>query len=56
LANDRFTLQVECAQPPAGLAMRLQDALRDITRLRAEVQFQAELPNDGKVIDDRRVV
>lgn len=55
MANDRFTLLVECASPPAGMAERLQEALRDITRLRAEVQFQVELPNDGKVIDDRRV-
>jgi phenylacetate-CoA ligase len=52
---DRMTLEVEA---PSGDALRdaLVAALRDVTKLRGEVDFVADgtLPNDGKVIDDRR--
>jgi hypothetical protein len=32
------------------------DSIREVTKLRSGVEFHApgELPNDGKVIDDRR--
>jgi phenylacetate-CoA ligase len=55
---DRMTLQVECSEAPAGTADAIVASLRDITRLRGEVAFVApgSLPNDGKVIEDRRKV
>jgi len=56
MANDRMTLKVEVGQAPDGLAARLAEAMRDVTKLRGEVQFVApgSLPNDGKVIEDAR--
>ncbi|MDE2626467.1 MAG: AMP-binding protein [Burkholderiales bacterium] len=56
MANDRMTLRVEVEGAPEGLADRLADALRDMTKLRGEVELCAigSLPNDGKVIDDLR--
>lgn len=57
LANDRMCLRVE-ARADEGLAERLQAALRDVTKLRGEVELVApgSLPNDGRVIEDRRPV
>lgn len=57
LANDRMCLQIE-AEPIEGLVEQLQMALRDITKLRGEVELLApgSLPNDGRVIEDRRPV
>ncbi|WP_457324429.1 phenylacetate--CoA ligase family protein [Roseateles sp. P5_E11] len=57
LANDRMCLQLEAA-PAEGLVEQLQTALRDITKLRGEVELLAagSLPNDGRVIEDRRPV
>jgi phenylacetate-CoA ligase len=59
MADDRMTLQVELRQPQAGdasLAERVAQTVRDLTKLRAEVQLHepGSLPNDGKVIDDTR--
>ena len=57
MANDQMRLQVEAAQPtPTGLAERIGEAIRDITKLRGEVELVApgSLPNDGKVIEDAR--
>jgi phenylacetate-CoA ligase len=52
---DRMTLEVEA---PAGDALRdaLVASVREVTKLRGEIAFVAPgtLPNDGKVIDDRR--
>ncbi len=58
LANDRMSLQLEVEVQPAGLVEQLQAALRDITKLRGEVELVAPgtLPNDGRVIEDRRSV
>ena len=55
MANDQMCLKVECADAE-GLAKKIGDAVRDITKLRADVAFVAEggLPNDGKVIEDAR--
>ena len=55
MANDQMTLRVEAA-PADGLVQKLGDAVRDITKLRAEVELVAPgtLPNDGKVIEDAR--
>jgi phenylacetate-CoA ligase len=55
MANDQMCLKVE-AKEADGLAQKIGDAVRDITKLRAEVSFvaAASLPNDGKVIEDAR--
>lgn len=52
MANDRMSLHAEGAADAAGLAA----TLRDLTKLRGEIIFAAPgtLPNDGKLIDDRR--
>ena len=51
-----MSLLCECQQPPAGLAEALVNSMREVTKLRAEVQLVApgNLPNDGKVIEDKR--
>jgi phenylacetate-CoA ligase len=56
MASDVMTLQVEAAAPAEGLEQRIGQALRDLTKLRAEVTVLApgSLPNDGKVIEDAR--
>jgi len=58
MANDQMCLKVEVHQghDPAGLMQKLSEAVRDITKLRADVNLVAEgsLPNDGKVIEDAR--
>ena len=55
MANDHMSLKVEAAESE-GLAQKIGDAVRDITKLRADVSFVAldALPNDGKVIEDAR--
>jgi phenylacetate-CoA ligase len=54
--NDRMTLMCEVAERPAGLAEALVASIRDLTKLRGEVELvdPGSLPNDGKVIEDRR--
>jgi phenylacetate-CoA ligase len=56
MANDVMTLQVEAESPPQGLDARIGEAVRDVTKLRADVQLvrPGTLPNDGKVIEDAR--
>jgi phenylacetate-CoA ligase len=56
MANDIMTLKVEAASPAQGLDARISDAVRDVTKLRADVQLvqPGTLPNDGKVIEDAR--
>ena len=56
MANDAMTLRVETAGEPAALACRIAEAIRDITKLRGEVELLplGSLPNDGKVIEDAR--
>jgi len=55
MANDQMCLKVE-ATPSEGLVQKLGDAVRDITKLRADITLVAigSLPNDGKVIEDAR--
>ena len=55
MANDQMSLKVE-AQDADGLVQKIGDAVRDITKLRADVTLVAlgSLPNDGKVIEDAR--
>jgi phenylacetate-CoA ligase len=54
--NDRMTLLCETREQPPGLAEALVASMRDVTKLRAEVQLveTASLPNDGRVIEDKR--
>lgn len=56
MGDDRMTLKLECAGAPEGLADRIGEATRDITKLRGTIEFVApgSLPNDGKVIEDAR--
>jgi phenylacetate-CoA ligase len=56
MAQDRMTLRVEVAGQPEGLAGRLAETIREVTKLRGEVELvpPGSLPNDGKVIDDIR--
>ena len=56
MANDVLTLKVEAASVPQGLDQRIGDAIRDVTKLRGDVQLlqPGSLPNDGKVIEDAR--
>lgn len=56
MANDQMVLRAETAEFAGGLAERLQDTIREITKLRGEVELvvPGSLPNDGKVIEDAR--
>jgi len=56
MANDRMCLRVETAESPVGLREQIADAVRDVTKLRSEVELvpPGSLPNDGKVIEDAR--
>ena len=53
---DRMTLICEVGAQPAGLADAVVATIRDVTKLRGEVSLVAPgtLPNDGKVIEDKR--
>jgi phenylacetate-CoA ligase len=56
MASDRLTLRAEVAAAPEGLAETLAGTVREVTKLRCEVQLCApgSLPNDGRVIEDLR--
>ena len=57
MANDRMTLQVETeCSGPGELALRIADSIREVTKLRGEVELvlPGTLPNDGVVIQDTR--
>ncbi len=57
MADDRMMLQVESdCSGPDSLADKLREAIRDVTKLRGEVEvlLPGSLPNDGKVIEDAR--
>ena len=57
MANDAMTLKVETAcSGPAALAAKIGEAIRDVTKLRGDVELvvPGSLPNDGKVIEDAR--
>lgn len=56
MANDQMVLRAETAEFAGGLAEQLADTIRDITKLRGDVELVApgSLPNDGKVIEDAR--
>ncbi len=54
--NDRMTLKCEARDRPAGLVEAIVASIRDVTKLRGEVELvpPGSLPNDGKVIEDQR--
>jgi phenylacetate-CoA ligase len=56
MASDRMTLQAEAATAPAGWTDAVAATVRDVTKLRCDVVrvVAGSLPNDGKVIEDRR--
>ena len=53
---DEMTLRCETNGGSEALAAALADSIRDICKVRGEIEFMApgSLPNDGKVIDDIR--
>ena len=55
MANDQMKLLIEAASADA-LTQRVGEAIRDVTKLRGDVEVVApgSLPNDGKVIEDAR--
>ena len=56
MASDQMTLKVEASSMPQGLDARIGEAIRDVTKLRGDVELVSPgtLPNDGKVIEDAR--
>jgi phenylacetate-CoA ligase len=56
MANDKMTLRVESDSNPDGLSARIEEAIRDVTKLRGLVEIvpTGSLPNDGKIIEDAR--
>lgn len=56
MADDRMCLQVEATAVADGLREKMADAIREVTKLRGDVQVvhPGSLPNDGKVIEDAR--
>ncbi len=56
MANDQMCLRVETPEVDDSLRELIAAAVRDITKLRSEVELVApgSLPNDGKVIEDAR--
>jgi phenylacetate-CoA ligase len=59
-ADDGDRMRVLCAVSSTvdGLKVQIETAVREITRLRGDVEFVEArvLPNDGKVIEDLRKV
>ena len=56
MANDAMTLRVESPSASDQLVSSLEEAIRDVTKLRGRVEVvpPGSLPNDGKVIEDAR--
>jgi phenylacetate-CoA ligase len=54
--EDRMTLKCEVRERPAGLAEAIVNSIREVTKLRGDVELvdAGSLPNDGKVIEDLR--
>ena len=54
--NDRMMLRCEVREPADGLSEAIVASIRDVTKLRGEVELVApgSLPNDGRVIEDQR--
>ncbi len=56
MANDQMVLRVETSSSAGDLQDRIGEAIRDITKLRGDVELVSlgSLPNDGKLIEDAR--
>ena len=56
MANDQMTLHAETHSTPEGLQLAVAASVRDLTKLRCDVQWvpPGSLPNDGKLIEDSR--
>ncbi|WP_137919153.1 AMP-binding protein [Hydrogenophaga sp. 2FB] len=56
MANDQMCLRVEASEADNGLQQQIEAAVREVTKLRAQVELvpPGSLPNDGKVIEDAR--
>ena len=56
MADDHLSVLVESSEITEGLAGAIETAVRDVTKLRGDVQLvnPGSLPNDGKVIEDAR--
>jgi phenylacetate-CoA ligase len=56
MANDRMTLHVESTEHASALCDAVASSVREVTKLRADIVWAApgSLPNDGKVIEDKR--
>jgi phenylacetate-CoA ligase len=56
MANDQMCLRVEAGETDGGLQQQIEAAVREVTKLRAQVELvpPGSLPNDGKVIEDAR--
>jgi len=54
--NDSMIFRCETGNGEAGLKAALIASIRDVTKLRGDIEFvpAGSLPNDGKVIDDTR--
>jgi phenylacetate-CoA ligase len=54
--NDRMTLSCEVSERSSGLSEAIVASIREVTKLRGEVLLvdPGTLPNDGKVIEDKR--
>ena len=54
--QDVMTLRCECAAPAPDLAAAIAASVREVCKVRGEVEMVAPetLPNDGKVIEDAR--
>jgi phenylacetate-CoA ligase len=54
--SDRMTLKCEVSEKASGLSEAIVATIRDVTKLRGEVELveAGALPNDGKVIEDKR--
>jgi phenylacetate-CoA ligase len=56
MANDQMCLRVEASEADSGLRQQIEAAVREVTKLRAQVELvqPGSLPNDGKTIEDSR--
>ncbi len=56
VGSDVMVLKAELADPSQDALARIADSVRELTKLRADIQpvEPGSLPNDGKVIDDIR--
>jgi phenylacetate-CoA ligase len=54
--GDRMTLKCEVQSSPPNLVEAIVGSIREVTKLRGDVELVApgSLPNDGKVIEDKR--